>query len=262
MKTHKSHSSIKKMQSLVLLFFSYFCFLAVSETNQQLLQQSLKQRLASSAQSNAKLQQTLEKKVCPGPYSAATYGTFANYANQCTCDSLGDTCQFENGNKICNCGAGFVCDWNSFQCAPSFQMFLGKLSCAGMPDAGSFSLSQSQSTINFKPALSPVELAVCTFNVLLVCPFNVLLVHNGYQFELEEVEAVGTANGAQGSITIGVFSSSSSIFNGEGALNSFIQNAGTTSVSSCNARSPVYTVSFSTSDSISAFNLKFKWSTW
>ena len=253
MKTHKSHSSIKKMQSLVLLFFSYFCFLAVSETNQQLLQQSLKQRLASSAQSNAKLQQTLEKKVCPGPYSAATYGTFANYANQCTCDSLGDTCQFENGNKICNCGAGFVCDSNSFQCAPSFQMVLGTLSCAGMPDAGSISLSQSQSTINFTPALSPVEVAACTFTFILG--------HPGYQFELEEVEAVGTANGAQGSITIGVFSSSSQIFSGEGALNSFIQNAGTTSVSSCIPQSPVYSVSFSTSDSINAFNFKFKWST-
>ena len=75
--------------------------------SEQLLRQSLKQRLAvagsSQVETNAKVQQTLEKRSCPGPYKAATYGTLANYANHCTLTAYQSLINFVQGKDFISC---------------------------------------------------------------------------------------------------------------------------------------------------------------
>ena len=243
-------------------FFLSCCSLAFSlvETNQQLLQESLKQRLAvaGSIESNVKLQQTLEKKTCPGPYNVTTYGTYANYANQCTCSAAGDLCQAVSSTgsttKFCNCGDGLVCDPNSNECAPStFDIFIGALSCRQNSNAASVSLSASQSTINFSPALQPKELVFCSFQMAVNGPA-------GYQYKLQEIELVGVGSVQQIGIAV-TPTSDAGYFSANGEINTFLQNEASPVTSPCFPELIGLSFTFATSASIDAIKLKFSWST-
>ena len=241
---------------LFCCFFIYLCSRAFSETSEQLLQQSLKQRLAaassSQAETNAKVKQTLEKRSCPGPYKAATYGSLANYANHCTCSAVGDICQDGSNTKYCNCGEGLVCDSNSNECAPSVNLSLGKLTCIGTQNSDSVSLTASQSSINFVPALQGKDFMSCYLPMIVSGP-------SGYQFELEEVEMVG--NGAT-NVTVGVKGSSEEkVYGGKGAMNNFLPSLTSTVTSSCFPDVAPLSVYFSTSNSVNAINFKLNWST-